>query len=79
MMTTLTSTFSVEGMTCGGCEKSVVNAISGLPGVAQASADRQQNRVIVTWQEGATVPEQQRYSQAIFEAIEAAGFDCRIA
>lgn len=78
-MTTLTSEFSVEGMTCGGCEKSVVNAISTLPGVAQASADRQHNRVIVTWQNGITQPDQQRQSQAICEAIEAAGFDCRVA
>ncbi len=77
-MTHMTSVFSVEGMTCGGCEKSVVNATSALPGVAQVVADRQQNRVVVTWKEAVTAPEQQRYSQAICDAIEAAGFDCRI-
>ncbi len=78
-MTQMTSVFSVEGMTCGGCEKSVVNATSTLPGVAQVIADRQQNRVVVTWKEETSVPEQQRYSQAICDAIEAAGFDCHLA
>ncbi len=78
-MTQMTSAFSVEGMTCGGCEKSVVNATSTLPGVAQVVADRQQNRVVVTWKEDVAASEQQRYSQAICDAIEAAGFDCRIA
>ncbi len=78
-MTQMTSVFSVEGMTCGGCEKSVVNATSTLPGVAQVIADRQQNRVVVTWKEETTAPEQQRYSQAICDAIEAAGFDCHVA
>ncbi len=77
-MTQITSEFSVEGMTCGGCEKSVVNATSTLPGVAQVLADRQQNRVVVTWKEGVTAPEQQHYSQAVCQAIEAAGFDCRL-
>jgi copper chaperone len=42
-----THTFSVTGMTCGHCEKSVVQAVKQLDPQAQVTADRTQNRVQV--------------------------------
>lgn len=41
-------TFTVQGMTCGHCEKSVVMAIKILDPAATVQADRTQNRVDIT-------------------------------
>lgn len=35
-----TETLTVEGMTCEGCERNVEDALRDVPGVADASADR---------------------------------------
>jgi copper chaperone len=40
--------FNVQGMTCGHCEKSVVQAIKQLDPQAEVRADRTQNLVEVT-------------------------------
>lgn len=40
-------TFTVEGMTCTGCEKSVQRAVGGIAGVETASADHAAGRVTV--------------------------------
>jgi len=40
--------FTVEGMTCGHCEKAVTTAIKLLDPQAQVSIDRGQSRVEVT-------------------------------
>lgn len=72
-----TAELTVEGMTCGGCEKSVIHAASALPGVAQVSADRHQNRVVVTFEDDLPETEQHQAIQIVCQAIEAAGFDCR--
>jgi copper chaperone len=42
------NTFTVTGMTCGHCEKAVIQAIRGLDPQAQVQVDRTQNRVDVT-------------------------------
>lgn len=42
-----THTFTVTGMTCGHCEKAVVQAIKQLDPQAQVTADRTQNKVDV--------------------------------
>lgn len=42
-----THTFTVTGMTCGHCEKAVVQAVRQLDPQAQVQADRTQNRVTV--------------------------------
>jgi copper chaperone len=42
-----THTFSVTGMTCGHCEKSVVQAVKLLDPQAQVVADRTRNTVQV--------------------------------
>ena len=41
-------TFTVQGMTCGHCEKAVVQAVKTLDPQAQVQADRTQNRVDIT-------------------------------
>lgn len=45
MSTTHTHTFNVTGMTCGHCEKAVVQAVKQLDPQAQVQADRSQNKV----------------------------------
>lgn len=49
-------TFTVEGMTCTGCEKSVQRAVGGIDGVETASADHAAGRVTVRF-DGDTVSE----------------------
>ncbi|AOW11539.1 heavy metal transport/detoxification protein [Hydrogenophaga crassostreae] len=44
----MNQTFTVQGMTCGHCEKAVTTAIKTLDPDAQVSIDRAQNRVEVT-------------------------------
>jgi copper chaperone len=41
-------TFTVQGMTCGHCEKSVIQAVKTLDPQAEVRADRTQNRVDIT-------------------------------
>ena len=43
----MNQTFIVTGMTCGHCEKAVVQALQQLDPQAQVSIDRAQNRVQV--------------------------------
>ena len=60
------STYIVQGMTCGGCVRSVTSAIErAVPG-ARVQVDLQTGRVAV---DGAHQPEQIR------QAIEEAGFE----
>ena len=40
-------TIAVEGMTCGPCEKSVEEALKGVSGVIDATADREAERARV--------------------------------
>jgi copper chaperone CopZ len=42
-----TAVFTVSGMTCGHCEKSVSEEVGGLPGVLQVSADAKTGTVTV--------------------------------
>jgi copper chaperone len=44
----MNQTFNVQGMTCGHCEKSVVQAIKQLDPQAEVRADRTQNLVEVS-------------------------------
>ena len=43
-----TQTFTVQGMTCGHCEKAVTTAIKTLDPLAEVRIDRSQNKVDVT-------------------------------
>jgi len=40
-------TFNVTGMTCGHCEKSVVQAVKAVDPTAEVKADRSTNTVVV--------------------------------
>ncbi len=70
-MTTTTRTFAVNGMTCGGCVRSVTNAISRVAGVSRVDVSLENKAATVEF-DGATVA-----PAAIVAAIEAAGFDAR--
>jgi copper chaperone len=48
-------TLQVEGMTCGGCEQSVRNAVEQVPGVSEAAADHQAGVVSVRMLESADI------------------------
>jgi copper chaperone CopZ len=43
----MTTTITVEGMSCGHCEQTVEDALRGVDGVTDATADREGNRASV--------------------------------
>lgn len=57
--------FSVQGMTCGHCEKAVTTAIRSLDPQAEVRIDRGQNRVEV---------QTDRPREAVVEAIREEGY-----
>lgn len=62
----MNQTFTVQGMTCGHCEKAVTTAIKILDPQAQVSIDRANNRVEVN-------TDQTR--EAVAAAIQEEGYD----
>lgn len=72
-MATETRVINVEGMTCGGCVKSVDSAVSQLQGVQSVDVDLEGNKASVTYDASTVTVE------AIVEAIEDAGFDASVA
>lgn len=62
----MTQTITVEGMTCGHCEQTVEEALEGLDGVTEASADRDAESVTV---EGAAE------TDVLVDAVTDAGYD----
>lgn len=60
--------FTVEGMSCGGCEQNVADALTELDDVESVEADHEGNRVTVSLAED--VPEGN-----LTAAIEAAGYE----
>ena len=44
----MTITLTINGMSCGHCEKHVVNALQALPGVQSAAADSQTGTAVLT-------------------------------
>jgi copper chaperone len=61
----MTTTLSVEGMGCEGCEDIVENALTSVDGVEDASADREDGTASV---EGSADTEE------LLEAVEYAGY-----
>ncbi|MEN9723090.1 MAG: hypothetical protein RJB38_1076 [Pseudomonadota bacterium] len=59
----------VEGMTCGGCEKSVKAAFAKLPEVQSVDVQVKTGKVTVTFQ-----PEKSLTEQQLREAIQSAGY-----
>ena len=61
--------FNVEGMTCGGCEKSVRNALMDKDGVSEVVASHTAGTVKVDFDDSKI------QQAALKQAIEDAGFD----
>lgn len=68
-MTTQTITFNIDGMTCGGCVKSVTNALNQITGVSQANVSLENKNAVISFDDNQT------NEPALKEAIENAGFD----
>jgi copper chaperone len=64
-----TLTLNVEGMSCGGCEKSIRNALLTHDGVTEVNASHEAGTVTVDFDDKKIQP------AALREAIETAGFD----
>lgn len=58
----------IEGMTCGGCVKSVTRVLSGMAGVSAADVSLEEARAHVTFDPAQTGVE------AMKQAVERAGF-----
>jgi copper chaperone CopZ len=61
----MTTTITVEGMSCGHCEQTVEEALRGVSGVTDASADREADQASVEGDADVTV---------LVRAIEDAGY-----
>lgn len=59
----MTATFAVEGMTCGGCEKHVSDAVYGVAGVVEIRASYAEKNTVVIFDADQTTAE--RISEAI--------------
>lgn len=64
-----TSILNIEGMTCGGCAKSVAEILQAVPGVQQADVSHEQKQAVITFDPAITS------EQALIEAVENGGFD----
>ncbi len=60
---------NVEGITCGGCEKSIRNALLERAGVKEVNASHETGVVAIDFDDAQIQPE------ALQKAIEDAGFD----
>lgn len=67
-----TQTFAISGMTCGGCVKSVQNALAQIEGVNSVHVSLEQHNAVIEFDESKT------NTQALAEAIEDAGFDVTV-
>lgn len=67
-----TTTFSVEGMMCGGCAASVEKAALDVQGVQTAFASLDSHSLTVDYAPETTSPE------AIMKAVRLAGFECKL-
>jgi len=61
-----TTTISVDGMTCDGCEEVVVSALSEVSGVEEAKADRE---------DGTATVDGDAELEELLEAIDFSGYD----
>lgn len=69
---TTTSTFDVEGMTCGGCEAGVKLKVKKLDGVTSVDASYDEGTAVVTYDPDKVTPEQ------IIAAIEQLGYSAEL-
>ena len=71
-MSTLTREFSIDGMHCAGCVKSVTGAVSRVPGVKHVEVSLENKAAKVEFDGTLTEPD------AIVAAVEGAGFDAHL-
>ncbi|NES26442.1 copper-transporting ATPase [Micromonospora terminaliae] len=64
----VTTTYQVQGMTCGHCVNSVSTEVSALPGVTDVQVDLASGRVTVTSQSPLD-------TDAVRAAVDEAGYD----
>ena len=64
-----TTTIKVDGMSCGGCVKSVTGVLTALEGVAKAEVSLEQKQAVVEFDAGKVSRDQLK------SVIEDAGFD----
>ena len=64
-----TTTLKVEGMSCGGCVKSVTNVLAALPGVSNADVSLENKNARVEYEPGRVTREDMK------RAIVDAGFE----
>ena len=64
-----TTTIKVDGMSCGGCVKSVTGVLTALDGVAKAEVSLEQKQAVVEFDAGKLTRDQLK------DVIEDAGFD----
>lgn len=65
-------TLKIDGMTCGGCVKSVTRVLSELDGVVHAEVSLEKAQAIVNFDENKV------QLAALVEAVEDAGFDAEV-
>lgn len=63
------TTLDVSGMSCGGCESNVIDALETLEGVASVTADHERDEVQVEHDAGAVD------ETALSDAVENAGYE----
>lgn len=67
-----TSTFHVDGMTCGGCEVGVRRVVKKLDGVKQVEASHKEKTAVVTYRADKVTPDD------IIAAIEELGYTAEL-
>ena len=68
-MSNQTTTLNINGMTCGGCVKSVTNALNQVTGVQQADVRLEKNNAVINFDD------RQTNETALKQSIEDAGFE----
>ena len=67
-----TLTLNIEGMTCGGCVKSVTRILEGVEGVAKAEVSLEGKSPLIDFDPAKTS------AAALIEAVEDGGFDAAL-
>ena len=64
-----TVTLNIDGMTCGGCVKSVTRLLEGVEGVEKAEVSLENKNAVITFDE--SKPD----TDALIDAVEDGGYD----
>lgn len=64
-----TVTLNIDGMTCGGCVKSVTRLLEGVEGVEKAEVSLENKNAVITFDESKTD------ADALIDTVEDGGYD----